>query len=637
MKKRATIIFSIIVVLLPILPFSRPGVFSGQQAALVTIIVCCVLLFFVLRRERQIQISLSDALVVLYFVCSVINIAFLQGFRVDPHLYWKWGAVGFVYAVARNVTQRRMVLVALVVAGVVQSLVAIAQKLSLLKSNHTAFEVTGTFGNPGQLAGLLCVTLVVALCLTITAWRQNNGLLQTCKHQNQTHLWYGLSALLIAGALLLADSRAALVGVVVGLVVWSWPVFSAFFRKHKMTMSIALIAVVVAAGIVLFRYKSSSANARLLVWRVGTEMAAEKPVAGYGVASFHQVYMPRQAKYFEAHPDSPLRMVADNAVYPYNEPLHLLMEQGIIGLWIMVAIFISVFTSIPLRRQQHNDKAGEKASKPTETAVPAHKPPRSLANAGTAAANHHDKTKNPDNTSHDRQIFKVALAALSVYSCFSYPSYVFGLLFLFPVLLGSLNSGTVWKFRLPGWFSVLVKVLIIVCIIQSMRLIGYYRESERMVGRLFSSNPQSQQQAQRYIAETYGQLRYNPVFNNIYAVWIGDHPEAADRLPPEQIAGMDPFCEGYCTTGNYYVRRGMYAEAERYYLTASDMIPTRLMPNYLLWRLYAAQGDTVRAATTARKALEQPLKIENDFTREAKDEMKEYIIKIEEQWQNNRK
>jgi len=592
MNKISTIIFGILVVLLPMVPFSRPGIFSGHQAAYVAVIVCCVLLFFVLRvrqggmRGMQVRISLSDALVALYLVYGLINIAFLQGFRVDPFLYWKWGAVGFVYVVARNiardVTRQRMVLVALIVAGVAQSLVAIAQKLSLLPSNHSAFKVTGTFGNPGQLAGLLCVALVVALCLLLVVRKQKGKA-----------LWlYGLSTLLIVVGLLLADSRAALVGVVVGLVIWSWPALSAFFRKHKVTMSVALIALIVVAGIMLFRYKPGSANARLLVWRVGIEMVLEKPVAGYGVASFHQVYMPRQAEYFEAHSDSPWRLVADNAVYPYNEPLHLLMEQGIIGLLIMIAIFVSVFTSVTLRRRsrpQNSAKTGRQNAKP-------------IANP-------------------DRQIFKGALAALTVYSCFSYPSYVFALLFLLPVLLGSLESRPIKEFKLPGWISALGKILLIVCIIQAMRLIGYYRESEKMVGHLFSGDPHAQQ----YITENYGRLRYNPVFNNIYAVWIGDHPDVAYNLPPEQIAGMDPFCEGYCTIGNYYAIKGMYAEAEHYYLTAANMIPTRLMPNYLLWHLYAAQGDTVRASATARKALEQPLKIENDFTRAAKDEMRDYL------------
>ena len=89
---------------------------------------------------------------------------------------------------------------------------------------------------------------------------------------------------------------------------------------------------------------------------------------------------------------------------------------------------------------------------------------------------------------------------------------------------------------------------------------------------------------------------------------------------------MDPFCEGYCTTGNYYARGGMYVEAEHYYTTAANMIPTRLMPNYLLWRLYATQGDTTRASETARHALAQSLKVENGFTRAAKTEMNNYII-----------
>jgi hypothetical protein len=57
------------------------------------------------------------------------------------------------------------------------------------------------------------------------------------------------------------------------------------------------------------------------------------------------------------------------------------------------------------------------------------------------------------------------------------------------------------------------------------------------------------------------------------------------------------------------------------------MVPTRLRPQYKLWRLYLEKGDTVKAVWTARQALHQPLKVENSFTINAKSELNDYLLK----------
>ncbi|GHV01726.1 hypothetical protein FACS1894159_09940 [Bacteroidia bacterium] len=405
-------------------------------------------------------------------------------------------------------------------------------------------------------------------------------------------------------------------GVAAGLMLWFAPALGGFVRRHLIVVSVSALTIAVIAGVALFGYKPGSANARLLVWRVGIEMVARRPATGYGVASFHRVYMPRQGDYFEAHPDSPWRMVADNAVYPYNEPLHVLMDQGLVGLILVAAIFASTLLYRPPKEGRCSavDSGNTKGRASTVDTTDR-----------SSIANEHNRTAaapaagRPDD--NDQRAGKAALTASILFSCFSYPSYVFALFFLFPVLLGSLDSKPVGRFALPGWLSTTLKAALAAGVIYGARQIGHFKEGERQVGRLFSGDPK----AINYVTAYYDRLRYNPVFNNIYAVWLGSRPEAADRMPPKHIDGMDPSCENYCTAGNYYSRRGMCAEAERCYLRAGTMIPTRLMPNYLLWQLYADCGDTLRAAATARTALHQPLKVENDFTRTAKMQMKEFL------------
>lgn len=56
------------------------------------------------------------------------------------------------------------------------------------------------------------------------------------------------------------------------------------------------------------------------------------------------------------------------------------------------------------------------------------------------------------------------------------------------------------------------------------------------------------------------------------------------------------------------------------------MVPTRLMPNYKLWRLYEERGDSMEALLMAKTILSQPVKVTNSFTINAKREAEEFIF-----------
>lgn len=92
----------------------------------------------------------------------------------------------------------------------------------------------------------------------------------------------------------------------------------------------------------------------------------------------------------------------------------------------------------------------------------------------------------------------------------------------------------------------------------------------------------------------------------------------------EENYGDIPNCENWCCLGESCEQSGEYKEAEAYYLTASYMIPTRMRPNYLLWRLYRNVGREEDAREVAQKILTMPLKVENTFTLRVKNEVRSY-------------
>lgn len=89
------------------------------------------------------------------------------------------------------------------------------------------------------------------------------------------------------------------------------------------------VAVLAAFAVGLYFYRSGSADARQLIWRVSLDMIADRPLTGFGPGNFPRYYMLYQADWFRAHPDSEFAAVADNAVYPFNEYIKLAVETGI--------------------------------------------------------------------------------------------------------------------------------------------------------------------------------------------------------------------------------------------------------------------------------------------------------------------
>ena len=81
-------------------------------------------------------------------------------------------------------------------------------------------------------------------------------------------------------------------------------------------------------------------------------MAVDAPLFGGGLHSFPRLYMPYQGFYFECHPDDAFADTATVVTTPYNEFLHILVEQGLIGL----SLFLLLCGGFFLRHGEENRK-----------------------------------------------------------------------------------------------------------------------------------------------------------------------------------------------------------------------------------------------------------------------------------------
>ncbi len=124
-----------------------------------------------------------------------------------------------------------------------------------------------------------------------------------------------LALTLIAAALVLppTQSRAAWIAGTVGclFVLTGHPAIKStrnnlkrkllsFTRPMQALSMLATLLVVLIAGFGLYAMKKGSADGRVLIWQVTSQLIKQKPIAGHGSGAFAALYINEQAKWFEA-------------------------------------------------------------------------------------------------------------------------------------------------------------------------------------------------------------------------------------------------------------------------------------------------------------------------------------------------
>lgn len=108
-------------------------------------------------------------------------------------------------------------------------------------------------------------------------------------------------------------------------------------------------------------------------------------------------------------------------------------------------------------------------------------------------------------------------------------------------------------------------------------------------------------------------------FNSLYFNLVQKYEEMQDTI---LFCFALPSCENWCDIGNFYYRTGNMELAEKYFCQATDMIPTRLLPKYYLWKLLNEQNREDEAVKMAKIIMEQPIKVENTTTLRIRQEVK---------------
>ena len=190
----------------------------------------------------------------------------------------------------------------------------------------------GTFGNPDFLAAFLVVTAI----WSVDGLRRSTGWRKALV----------IAALAIqCAALAVCESLGAWLGVGLGL--GAWGVVAAWRRapRRRQKVGVAVIAALALMGIgasAAHPEVGAHLRGRLYLAKISFDVALQAAPWGVGPGQLHGAFLDGQAERLSRHPRD--RDLWTNAYHAHAEPLHMLAEQGLAGvvllLWPLLAVLL---------------------------------------------------------------------------------------------------------------------------------------------------------------------------------------------------------------------------------------------------------------------------------------------------------
>lgn len=456
---------------------------------------------------------------------------------------------------------------AIVLISCLEAVYGIACFISNFILYHTVNPVNGSFDNPAGFSVLLVAVYPYLLYLN-----------QLRKGKRKVIIRFML--VLFPIAVLLSASRTGIICIVTIILFYIVRRIGISYKK----ISMISIAIIIPFVCILYNINKDSANGRLFIWKNSFELIKQNPIFGYGANAFKSMYMTQQAKFFADNPDSPYTLIADDVKFPYNEFVNILLEYGIMGIFVLI-IFIAVLY-ISYRKGKNIVK------------------------------------------------LYVVTSCLSIilFSCFSYPlSYnciwiILGvnIYLLLKPLLQTIDF-FLKRFNLNK--------IMAICVI-ALTVKSFYNTIQNSVKEYkwkiaYESYTSTRNDSVLYeFQELYNSMKKNPYFLFNYAS-ILYHNGKYDYGYTIAKESKSLWCN-YDTEillGNIEFERKNHKKAIMHYMTASNMCPAKFYPLVQLQQTYKNIGDSTSAKELAIKIVNKPVKIKSRKIEQIK-ELMQYELKI---------
>ena len=449
---------------------------------------------------------------------------------------------------------------------------------------HHIFVLTGTFQNPGPYSAYLMIAGSIVLCrvpFTIyhlqahfphlfsgiyhlslaNRWARRFWKNERMKSIVKETVYYSLSVIAFLPLLILPAtwSRAAFVGMGV-CALW---IFKKRYWRFRWYVWGALVAVAVA----FYFIKRGSADGRSLIWMASLTTWMHDMWLGVGVGGFRHACAEGIAEMWNANPDSAKFASAGVTDYAYNAMVQILVEQGLVGALLWIAITLLAMWRL-------------------------YKLSVSLF---------------------------MGMLSLLVFSMFSYP---------FELLPYRIIAVMVFAWSESRDKSTLCLHLNkIICTFVSIITIAFSwflktEITERIEhdkdATLFAGMRNS-----AFLSDYYELLPYetdNPQYLFDFAKTLREETRYEDSnaiLRMGTQVSADPMF--YIIMGNNYRDEQLYDLAKETYEKAYSIMPNRLYPMYLLMMMYADKGDEALANDMAKRVRHSYVKIESNATKQMQE------------------
>ncbi|WP_298487555.1 O-antigen ligase family protein [uncultured Maribacter sp.] len=559
-------------------------------------------------RLKKIKLSKLDGFLVSFILYITVNRYIIQGDYSFSIRYLELLGLSLLYCILRSIKPHNFywLFLAIVISGTIQAIYGNLQLLGYFASNHSGFNITGSFFNPGPYGGFLVCVWILALGMYLFKENIIHKIKGEFDNKSKyyintvTYLFNYIPLVGLATTLLVipaTQSRAAWVALLLGslfLLIIKHKIKSGIFKpqtKIRKAISILLVFSILASMFYgAYHFKKNSADGRLLVWKVSANIVADYPVFGVGFDRFMAHYMNYQASYFLNDLASNEVELAGNTRYAFNEFIQLIVENGLVG---GVLLLLLIYGIVTIKIMSSNKEIS--------------------------------------------YIIKSVLIGIGIFASFSYPMQILPVKCILVLLLALIANIDVQK-KAIGLFmkkriQIVYKISFLTCGV-FLLFFGITTLKKFTIGfktwkeASYSFNNELYNTSVKEYESVLTIFHNNGVFLEQYGQALGFNGQHEKALLFLALAEKHVNSNVQQTTlGDNFKRLTKYKDAEMAYVKASKMIPNLLYPNYLLAKLYNESGQKEKAIKMANKVLKMPVKIHSNAVTEINNEMKMIINK----------
>ena len=589
------IVHTVILVSKPVelMHYTTAGLLESATCLLIPTIIILVV------EQKVIKLSSVDiflvSIMVLYCISVSVNNQYVSNFWMQEIFPYAIMYISFkiLFSIRRRLVSW-FVFIIFCIWGIYESALGLGQIFGGVPSGHESFVLTGSFTNPGPYGGFIAFIMTVLVGYLIEYGKSVNVIcrpvidgIRTVGLKRLTSSYYAvwcmfrfLPIVLSAIAVILCTvvlpasmSRAAWLAFACGLMLCliRETGIIKYVLSHKAISAIMLITILSAVAMI-FMMKKDSAIGRFHIWNMEAKAIIETPFIGTGPGTVLGQYAKIQENYFKENECSQkIVNVAGAPSYAFNEYFKIGMETGIAGT--LLAFCVVVFAIIRLLRSNG--------------------------------------------------IFGYGLVAIAVFAFFSYPLSVAQLSVCIVIILAlsSCQDSEVLKLQKGKNTSVLCNSLLTIFVI-GLVLFGIidlykvYKSREKASDDWRMARQWTLMKKYDCAAEELELLypylfwNYQYLYEYGYALHrVGMYEKSNVIFTEGTLISADPMFHNMM--GKNYKEMGDYANAEREFLMAHHIVPSRLYPLVLLMEMYMDTGQPGKAKEIGDKVLLMPINKKN--------------------------